>query len=65
MSAKDVKDTVIHIAVTEEERRKMAQRALADGRPLSNWCRWQLLKAFEPRVDAHDLGPIGEAFVKR
>ena len=53
-------DTVIHVRVSEEERRKMAQRALADHRPLSNWARVQLLKAFEPEV--HDERPIADAF---
>jgi hypothetical protein len=59
----DPKTSVIHIAVSEDDRRKMAQRALAEGRPLSNWCRMQLLKAFEPAV--HDEGPIGDAYARR
>lgn len=46
------KMAIIHIAVTEEERQKAARYALAEHRTLSNWGRLQLLKAFDPKVDA-------------
>ena len=54
--------SVLHIAVTDEERRRMAQRALAEHRPLSNWARVQLLKAFEPAVS--DEGQVAGLYSK-
>ena len=56
--APGVKTSIVHVAVTDEERRKMAQRALAEHRPLSNWARVQLLKAFEPTVSDENGEPV-------
>ena len=50
--------SIIHVRVTDEDRSKMARRALAEGRPLGNWCRRQLLRAFELEVEVGEAGPF-------